>query len=277
MIHRPSDLPDYDQPPVTEVVVGVQFNSIDGFITAHVGRLWDLFRKEFPGAEEHPSVMPTFETFGQTAPVLTGVVLGFPPIFGMQRTFFVNEDKTQVLQIQKDRFLHNWRKTGDEATYPRFERILSTFRDGLGRFISFISESKLGDFVPNQCEVTYINQVPVHPGESPYNAMTRLLGSPVAHPELRQLRIPEDARVLMRYIIPGSDGLPIGRLLVNAEPAKRMSGEEIIQLSLTARGAPTPADVDGVLAFLQQGRNHIVHGFTTLTAPSMHALWGRKK
>ena len=277
MIHRPSDLPDYDQPPVTEVVVGVQFNSIDGFITAHVGRLWDLFREEFPDAEEHPSVMPTFETFGQTAPLLSGLALGFPPIFGMQRSFFVNANKTQVLQIQKDRFLHNWRKIGDEASYPRFERILSTFKDGLGRFISFIAESKLGSFEPNQCEVTYINQIPVLPGENSFSAMTRLLGSLVGHPELKQLGFPEDARVLMRYVISDADGFPMGRLLVNAEPAKRMSGEDIIQLSLTARGAPTPADVDGVLAFLEKGRSHIVHGFTTLTAPSMHALWGRRK
>jgi uncharacterized protein (TIGR04255 family) len=277
MARRPPDLPDYDQPPVTEVVVGVQFNSIDGFITAHVGRLWDLFSESFQDAEEHPPVLPTFETFGQTAPLLSGLTFGFPPIFGMPRSFFINEDKTQVIQIQKDRFLHNWRKVGDGASYPRFERILSTFRDGLRRFTSFISESRLGVFEPNQCEVTYINQIPVLPDETAFGAMTRLLGTLVANPELKQLGFPEDARVLLRYVIHDPDKRPIGRLLVSAEPAKRITGEDIIQLSLTARGAPTPSDVDGVLAFLRIGRTHIVHGFTAITAPAMHAVWGRKK
>jgi uncharacterized protein (TIGR04255 family) len=154
MTQRPADLPDYSQPPVTKVVVGVQFNSIERFITAHVGGLWELFKDEFPEAEEHPPVMPTFETFGQTTPMLSGLALGFPPLFAMQRSFFVNGDKTQVLQVQKDRFLHNWRKVGDATTYPRFERILATFRDGLERFISFVSHLRLGAFEPNQCEVT---------------------------------------------------------------------------------------------------------------------------
>jgi uncharacterized protein (TIGR04255 family) len=277
MTHRPIDLPDYSEPPVTEVVVGVQFNTIDRFITAHVGRLWELFKDEFNEAEEHPPVMPTFETFGQITPMLSGLVFGVPPLFGMQRSFFINGDKTQILQIQKDRFLHNWRKIGDATSYPRFERILETFRDGLERFISFIAQSQLGIFEPNQCEVTYINQVPVLPGERPYTAMTRLFDSVVAHPESKQLGLPEDARLLMRYVITNSRGIPVGRLVVSAEPAKRISGDDIIQLSLTARGVPTPADVDGVLAFLQEGRAHIVHGFTSLTAPDMHATWGRKQ
>jgi hypothetical protein len=107
--------------------------------------------------------------------------------------------------------------------------------------------------------------------------MTRLLGALVANPELKPLGFPEDARVLMRYVILDPDKRPIGRLLVSAEPAKRTTGEDIIQLSLTARGAPTPSDVDGVLAFLQIGRTHIVQGFTAITAPAMHAVWGRKK
>ena len=63
MPNRPTQLPDFSNPPVTEVVVGFQFNAIGKFVTAHVGLLWDEFKNEFPDAEEHPPVMPAFETF----------------------------------------------------------------------------------------------------------------------------------------------------------------------------------------------------------------------
>jgi hypothetical protein len=108
-------------------------------------------------------------------------------------------------------------------------------------------------------------------------AITRLFDRVLAYPELQQLGFPQDARLLMRYVIKDSNGSPVGRLVISAEPAKRVSGEDIIQLSLTARGVPIPADVDGVMAFLQEGRTHIVHGFTPLTSPGMRSIWGRKQ
>ncbi len=276
MTVRPSDLPDYSNPPVTEVVVGVQFNSIDRFVTAHVGRLWERFKAEFPSAEEHPPVMPVFETFGQ-APMLGGLGFAFPAILGMPRTFFVNANKTQVLQIQKDRFLHNWRKVGDADSYPRFERIVATFQRGVEQFVSFLGQEQLGGFEPNQCEITYINQIVVPSNDRSFTAMVRLFDGLVGHPHMDGLCEPEDARMLPRYVIPGAAGRPIGRLIVSAEPAKRLSGEDIIQLSLTARGTPETTDIDGVLAFLQTGRRHIVRGFTSLTATSLHTQWGLKE
>ncbi len=107
--------------------------------------------------------------------------------------------------------------------------------------------------------------------------MVRLFDGLVGHPLMDGLGVPEDARLLLRYVIPGTGGRPIGRLIVNAEPAKRLSGEDIIQLNLTARGAPETRDIGGVLAFLQAGRRYIVRGFTSLTATSLHTQWGLKE
>jgi hypothetical protein len=41
----------------------------------------------------------------------------------MPRFWFVNEVGTELLQFQLDRFVHNWRKTGEGIEYPRYERI----------------------------------------------------------------------------------------------------------------------------------------------------------
>ena len=45
---RPPDLADYRAPPVTEVVLGVQFNSVERFLSPHLGLVWERFKSTFP-------------------------------------------------------------------------------------------------------------------------------------------------------------------------------------------------------------------------------------
>ena len=94
MSDRPADLPDFTDPPVTEVVLGVQFNSIEHFLAPHVGLLWQALTPDFPYAEEHPPVGPAFETFGENPQIVSGLEFGLPAIFGMPRSFFINRDRT---------------------------------------------------------------------------------------------------------------------------------------------------------------------------------------
>jgi hypothetical protein len=70
----------------------------------------------------------------------------------------------------------------------------------------------------------------------------------------------------------------LGRLNVSVQPAYvNATREEILSMTLTARGEPLRADTDGVLDFLDMGHNWIVRGFTQLTTPKMHELWGRSR
>src|ERR1700751_683997 len=64
---QPADLVDFASPPVTEVVLGVQFNSLERFLSPYLGIVWSEFKHEFPIIEEYPSLPPTFETFGAPA------------------------------------------------------------------------------------------------------------------------------------------------------------------------------------------------------------------
>jgi uncharacterized protein (TIGR04255 family) len=277
MTERPADLPDFKNPPVTEVVLGVQFNSIERFVAPHLGLFWSVIAPRFGAAEEHPPIAPTFETFGQSSQILGGFSLDFPPLFGMPRAFFIDTDRRQLLQVQRDRFLHNWRKIGDGDAYPRFEAMLATFEAGLRQFSSFIEEHQLGAVEPNQCEVTYINHVPLRSNESAFAGLQRLFESVLARPHVSALGLPEDARLMLRYVMRSNAGAPIGRLIVSAEPARRSDGTNIIQLNLTARGAPAEAGVSAVIEFLKLGRRYIVNGFAEITNPVMHAEWERQK
>ena len=61
---RPADLPNFNKPPVTEVALSVQFDTIAAFSNVYAGLLWAGCRSEYPVASEKPSLPPQFETFG---------------------------------------------------------------------------------------------------------------------------------------------------------------------------------------------------------------------
>ena len=48
MTSRSPDLPDFGNPPVTEVVLGVQFGTLDRLLAPHLGLVWTEFRDQFP-------------------------------------------------------------------------------------------------------------------------------------------------------------------------------------------------------------------------------------
>jgi uncharacterized protein (TIGR04255 family) len=278
MTARPPDLPDFTAPPVAEVSLGVQFNSLERLQAPHLGLVWSEFKSQFPVIEQQPPVEQAFETFAEKGGGIPAPRLPFQLLSGVPvpRVLFINEQRTELLQVQRDHFYHNWRKAGEGDQYPRFEKMISTFEDGLQRLNSLISAEGLGTIVPNQCEVTYINHVPVNAEKSTYQVLEELLGSWLDPPSLGDLGEPEDVRVLLRYVI-REEGTPVGRLLVSAEPAWKLNGSYVIQLALTARGKPRSENCSGVVDFLHLGRLHIVRSFNALTTKEMHKVWGKKQ
>jgi uncharacterized protein (TIGR04255 family) len=274
MSARPADLPDFRAPPVTEVVLGVQFDSLERFLSPHLGLVWERFKSQFPLVEEQAPLPPVFETFGAFPQFVPPISLWIGGAL-MPRVFFINADKTQLLQVQRDRFLHNWRKVGEGDSYPRFERMLETFVSGFQTFANVIRETELGVVVTNQCEVSYINQIPVPASSDIFGVIEKLFDRQAAQVTLPGLGRPEDLRFLLRYIMRDSEGAPTGRLIVAAEPAVRSDGAPIVQLTLTARGKPLTSDMSGVIEFLESGRIQIVRAFTDLTSQTMHKIWER--
>ena len=48
----------------------------------------------------------------------------------------------------------------------------------------------------------------------------------------------------------------------------------IVSLTITVRGLPYPANIDGILAFLDDGSDIAVQAFVDLTTEDMHRKWG---
>ena len=277
MSARSSDLPDYAAPPVTEVVLSLQFEPLTGLRTVHLGLLWQEFQDRYPRTEELAPLPPVFETFpgtGQPPLSVQFQLLDAPPV---PRIWLLEEPGNRLLQVQQDRFIHNGRQVGEGDDYPRYERIRQTFVDELQVFSRFLERTGLGEIRPNQCEVTYRNHI--EPGEcwtrpGQLEGALTLWASAPPDPFLGE---PEEARFAVQYLIQGAAGGPTGRLHVTLEPARRTSdGTPVLVLDLTARGWPQGEGIGGVLQFLDTGRERIVRAFTALTTPCQQRVWGRR-
>jgi uncharacterized protein (TIGR04255 family) len=182
-----------------------------------------------------------------------------------------------LIQVQQDRFVHNWRKIGKGEEYPRYERIREMFKAELGTFYQFLADEQLGDLIPNQCEVTYVNQIVSGRGWERYGQLGEMVTLWTNHYSDTFLPEPEEVHLAVRYLIPDSVGNPMGRLLINVEPARRVADSTpMLVLQLTARGKPDDGGIDDVLKFFDVGREWIVRGFASMTSPQAHKIWGRR-
>ena len=141
---RPLDLPDFSNPPVVETVLSAQFDRLSGLQTAHFGLYWGEVRDRFPKTEEHGELPSLVERLGEQAQPAVGIqfqALEAPPT---PRFWFIDEGGTELIQIQRDRFIKNWRKTDDGDHYPRYETVRAGYDEDFSNFARFVSRNELG-------------------------------------------------------------------------------------------------------------------------------------
>ncbi len=269
-------LPDFGNPPVVEVAISVQFNPLTRFRTPHFGFLWSKFRERFPRLEEHPPINHMVEHFG--VPREPGFDIRVENVPLLPRCWFLNEQGTRLVQIQPDRFVCNWRQGLQEEEYPRFESILETFKSELELFLRFLDDENLGEWIPNQCDVSYVNQIPSGKGWSNHSEAYKIFTILDSSYSDEFLPDSEDLHLRTRYIIHDDSGIAIERLNLQIEPRFFQKNKTpLYQFTLTARGKPSNENVDAVIRFLERGREWIVKGFTSITTPLMHEIWERKQ
>ena len=270
-------LPDFENPPLVEVALSLQFDALTKLQTPQLGSLWAEFRGRFPKTEEHPlldSVIERFGVPGASQPKVRFEMLESPPV---PRIWFLKEDGAELIQIQQDRFIHNWRKVGTGDRYPRYEHVRKTFHRELESFREILSREQVGELRPNQCEVTYVNHILAGEGWQTHGQLANVLTVFHGAYSDENLEDPEDVRLALRYVLKNDGDEPIGRLHISAQPAYRRSDNlPMLVLTLTARGRSEGEDIGAALRFLDEGRKAIVRGFTSVTTTKMHKIWGRK-
>lgn len=269
-------LPDYDNPPVVETILGVQFEPLAGWRNAHLGAFWKtLDTDEWPNVFDVPPLPLQFEQFTEQARWATvGAQFKITQV-PLARLQIKNRDGNQMIQVQDSRLHFNWLgQTGGQ--YPRYEKVRAGFVWALQRFIEFVDQEQVGDFRPNQWEVTYLNHIPrgtVWNTPNDWGFFRPL----AAVPTIGDLVQGESFEGGWHFVIPEQRG----RLHVqwgHGRKAQPEDEQEIIVLNFTARGQvtesgnPTEKILDGV----DLGHETIVKSFEAFASKAANEHWRLK-
>ncbi|RMH34532.1 MAG: TIGR04255 family protein [Nitrospirae bacterium] len=271
MVEQKRVLPEFESPPVIETVLGVQFNRLESFQIPHFGLYWNRVRQIYPRVEIQPPLSPAFEHFAveNVSEEFEIRLSGGPPEL---RCWFKNEEETHLIQIQRDRFIINWRKVTGKEEYPRYHRFRPRFQDEWIKFCNFLREEAIDCPQVNQCEVTYVNHFECEKEFKHLGEVHKMFRVWSELPREEFLPSPEAVRFHMRFALPDQKG----RLHVVAEPKIRTrDAKPVLQLMLTCRGRPDVMTTEGILDWFDLGHEWIVESFTELTTHEMHQLWRR--
>ena len=264
-------LPDFDKPPVNEVVCGIQFQPLKAMTVPYLGLLWEKFRSEYPNCREVAPLMPVVERFDEHTREEPNP---FGDAFPSPRIWFETSDGNGLIQVQRDRFLHNWKKERDDDTYPHYDQVITRFRECLTTFEKFLQENSLESISPTQYELTYTNHIDQGQGWTNLGEIGGVFPDfdwrKVAQ---RFLPAPEAINWQTLFILPER----AGRLRVSIRLAKRRSdGLPTFLVELTARGINTDRSRPAMWSWFDLAHEWIVCGFTDLTSDSMHKNYWRR-
>ena len=258
--------PDYENPPVIEVVCGVHFKTINNLLAPHLGLLWEKFRSEYPFCQEVAPLVSVIEKFEGKKQI----GIEFQEVPPLPRIWFIHENDNGIIQVQRDRFLHNWRKVRPDDEYPRYPKVIKMFKSNLSKFESFLKENKFDEIVPLQYEMTYINHIWEGDGWSNLTEIGKVLPDYSFRQNPTRF-LPEPERINWRtsFLLPDK----AGRMHVTIRNGKRRDDDKpMIILDLTVRGIGNK----GMEAWFDLAREWIVCGFDDLTGKEIQkTIWRR--
>ena len=231
----------------------------------HFGAFWNEIRNDYPDFEMHAPIGEFDFEFNLANPE-TVVTL---PL----RCWFRNDKSNRLIQVQNNRFFHNWRRPSPTTPYLHYDELKPVFEREWSRFCEFTSRYGLG--TPNvlSCEVSYINHLDRGVGWESYSDLSAVFPSIGTFKGREFLSRPETILANSSYVMPSNDG----RLRIVIQPAVRQSdGREIIQLAITGGCRPASSDPQELMRCVDYCREWVVRGFDDFTSSEMHRIWRKK-
>jgi len=258
--------PSFRQPPINEVVCGVQFRPLPLFQAPHYGLFWQTIRKEYPTSR---TVLPLGKDAIPVSPnERAEVTFQIGPDF--PRVWFISSDEACLIQLQHDRFLFNWRAQDGRNEYPRYPKVIQKFKRHFGEFKEFLKDNALGEPALLGTELSYINNIRPGAGWGNFSEVGEIFPDFSWRRGSRSLPPPE------AFNFRSSHAMPAGRLHVAVATAKFKDNSPLIRFDLTARGAVPEVDEGGLWNWYDQANTWIVDAFIDLTSENMQTnVWQR--
>jgi len=261
----------FDRPPIDEVAFSIQFKPLEGLLVPYYGLLWDHFRADYPACEDVAPLLSLAE--GPDGAVQEEPQFDVASL--IPRVWFLQPDGPGLIQVQRNRFIVNWRRRQPEDKYPGFPNILRRFRQHLNEFEAFLKDHEIGQLAMEQYELTYINVVAKGEGWNDAAQVSRIfphftVPNPVSS---GVLGVPEGLAWKIAFPLPENKG----RLHASLQQGRRRrDGVPVLHLNLTARGIGHNSTRDAMWDWFDLAHRSITEGFHTLTSEEVQRdVWQR--
>ena len=257
----------FDSPPVNEVVIATFFDPPPADLrNEHIGLFWGEIRDRFPVVQQRPpTAIPDSLTYD------AGMVN--PEFFPMPRYWFVAEDSINLIQVQKNAFMLNWRRR--DADYPSFTHIKPNFDRYYTVFSDFVRAELDVALEISSCELTYVNTVEQSEFWSGPSDTHRVINSfwvpdvdpqSSGHPDFN-----------CRYGYQVSDAMRI-EIAISSGFATQQPSTPVLILEIKATGRPERQTKSQADAWFDRAHAAIVGTFLHLTDSEIQRrYWGHKE
>jgi uncharacterized protein (TIGR04255 family) len=255
-------LPSYKNPPINEVVCGMQFHTPANLRITHIGSLWNKFSDDYP-IVQHAS--PVASAKG-------GIILDNATGAPLPRVWFIKESDDQLIQFQVDRFYFNWRRR--ESDYPRYKEIIENFEKVQDNIKDFFVEFGLGELSPIEYELSYINHIPQGQGWNTVNDLPSIFSDFVwKKMSDRFLPNPEKVTWQAEFSLPKNKGCFVVSLKQGVRTKDKVP---LFILTLKTQGVCESPKKEAVREWFDSSHELIVKGFADLTTSEIQEFWEKE-
>jgi len=265
--------PKFNNPPVIEVYFRQYFETLNSLKTPHIGIFWDIVKNSFPNFETKPYLPPQIETFGNSPQNPTQKVIQIPT---MQRTWFLSESENEILQIQPDQLINNWRRINPDDQYPHYDEIVEKYFQYSNLFEKFIFDRGLGEIQPRQLELVYINHITSSNGWTPDTPLEVIFPNfQTSSSQKKFLPNIDSVDWTNTYVLPNQEGRLYSTIRTILH--KKYGNEPILQFQLLVRGIGKDCSPEGIRKWFDQAHDWIVFSFEELTSKQIQLKsWGKQ-
>lgn len=265
--------PTYPNPPIVELVLGVQFSPLTKFTSGHFGLFWKDLGECWVDPSDGPILEDQFELFDRlkwSGPA--GLQVRLEPIRLPGRFMVGHKSKDRLVQFQASRFHLNWRKRPD-GVYLSYKSLIAEFEEMFAQFTAFAGRVGLGQVIPNQWELTYIDAFPKGEyWETPAqwsSILPGLFGDLFSTNDL-SIELEHRAAEWSYEIKPR-----LGRLHLAAQPGRWGDSQtDALLLQTTARGPVGGGGVATLREGLDLGHDAAVGTFLRVSSEVAKTKWG---
>ena len=262
----------FARPPVDEVVLSVLLRPLNRLLAPHLGDIWQEFKQDrFVDIAEHPPVIPAVEKFPNPTKK-TELRINVPDL---PRLWFIHEDDSQIIQVQRDRFTFNWRKTESHQKYPGFSVILERFETFYNRFCEIVTNLEVGPVTSSQYELTYIDQLFQGEGWDTLDSIGKIYNLFVDSQPSDSFWSGAESMIL-RTSFPVAD--LNGRLhLTISNRIKKVGGQQTLQTEFTLRGFQENTAHDTMISWFKSAHGGIRKKFVSIFTEDIQTqVWRRQ-